>query len=447
MNKRKFWLSLCLLICLVLAFPTAASAAKAYWSTENGAKCYYGTNGKKYVGGPKKISGKLYLFNSKGELITNQVTLYKKKLYVSDKNGVLLTKWGKVNGQSYYGTSKGYVKTGLQTYKKNYYYFDTKTGRMLKNTWKKSGKYYYYFTGSGKAYKNKIATIAKERYYFDSKGRRAGTVTKVNGYYYGFGPKTGKMQYGWVKFGKFKYYFDPKTGKAAVGWKTIKGKKYYFNTYGARQTGWLVLNSKKYYLDPNNNGAMVTGKKKINGKTYNFGSKGYVKYHASGNIRVEVNRAKNVVTIYDNGIPVKAMTCSTGRSGNRTPTGTFMIQDHLAWWILDGPSYGQYCSHFLPSYLFHSVPMYGTSRNPYNVNASDYNRLGSAASGGCVRLTVADAKWIYYNVPIGSTVIISDNAKTPLGKPAVKKMPSGTKGADPTDDFKNPQGYDVKIKK
>lgn len=447
MKKRKMWFGLFLMLCLILAMPTAVSAAKAQWKTENGIRYYYGTNGKKYTGGPKKINGKLYLFTSKGALITNQVTSYKKKLYVSDKTGALLTTWGKLNGRKYYGTSKGYIKTGLFTYKKNIYYADPANGRMLKSVMKKVGSSYYYFTSSGKAAKSKVYTVNGSKYYFNSQGQRSTGVIKIGKYYYGFHKSSGKMQYGWKTFGKFKYYFDPSTGQAAVGWKTIEGKRYYFNNYGARQTGFLVIGNKKYYLDPDKNGAMTTGTKKISGKTFKFGSKGYVKYSPSGNLRIEINRKKCVVTIYDNNVPIKAMTCSVGRAGHETPIGTFYTQRKNAWWWLDGPSTGQYCTHFLSEYLFHSVPMYGNAwKNPYKVNATDYNRLGKPASGGCIRLAVADAKWIYDNVPIGTTVKISDTAATPLGKPSVKKMTAGTTGADPTDTFDNPDGYNVSIK-
>ena len=441
MKKKKLWVSILLMLCLLMVLPVAVSAAKAQWKTVDGVKYYYGTNGKKYTGGPKKIKKKLYLFTSDGKLITNQVTSYKNKLYV-------LTKWGKVNGKQYYGTSKGYVKTGLVTYKKNYYYANPSNGQIMKKTMKKVDGKWYYFTSSGKAVKSKVYTINGAKYYFNSKGHRKTGVVKVGKYYYGFSKSNGKMQYGWKTFGDFKYYFDPKTGKAATGWKTISGKKYYFNNYGARQTGWLVSGKKKYYLDPNDNGARVSGTVKIDGKSYKFGTKGYVKYSpSSSKLKIEVNRKKCVVTIYDNGVPIKAMTCSVGREGHETPIGTFYTQRKNSWWWLDGPSTGQYCTHFLPSYLFHSVPMYGNSwMNPYKVNATDYNRLGKPASGGCIRLAVADAKWIYDNVPLGTTVKISDNVATPLGKPAVKKMTSGTTGADPTDTFKNPGGYSVKIK-
>ena len=90
--------------------------------------------------------------------------------------------------------------------------------------------------------------------------------------------------------------------------------------------------------------------------------------------------------------------------------------------------------------------MHTLTRDPYKVSASDFNKLGKPASAGCIRLCIADAKWIYYNVPVGSTVIISDNEPMPLGKPTVVKMPKNSVGADPTDDFKNPAGYDVSLR-
>ena len=442
-KRTTAFLSVLLFLGLLFSFSIMASAS---WQKENGATCYY-ENGQK-VTGLKTISKKKYLFDSTGKLITNQVTRYKGKLYVSQKDGVLLTKWGKYNGKSYYGTSAGSVKLGLCKYKKEYYYFDKTNGAMVKKAWVTINNKNYYFASNGKAIRNKIATINKAKYRFDSKGVRMSGLTRIGTYYYLFGPKTGKMQLGSVKYGKNYFYFNTKTGRAVTNaWKTIKGARYHYDSQGRRQTGWLIIGSKKYYLDPAKKGAMVTGTKKINGKTYKFGKKGYVTYNASRNIVVKVNRKKCVVTIYDNGVPVKAMACTVGRSGHETPVGVFTIKDHLAWAMLDGPSIGQYSSHFLPEYLFHSVPMHTSKRDPYQVEANDYNNLGKPASAGCVRLSIADAKWIYYNVPIGSTVVISDNEATPLGKPATTKMPKRSVGADPTDDFKNPWGYDVSIKR
>lgn len=446
MKKKQTFLSVFLFLCLILSMSTLASAK---WQNGPDGSVYYTVNGKKVVG-LKTISRKKYLFDSSGNLIKDQVTRYKGKLYVSQKDGSLLTAWGKYRGKNYYPASNGVLRTGLRKYKNNYYYFDTKTGAMIKKSWVKIQKKTYYFAANGKAVRNKVTTIDGKRYLFDSKGVRLSGLKRINNYIYLFDSKTGEMQLGTVKYKGNYYYFHRTTGRAYTNqWKYMKstdGNRYYYDSQGRRQTGWLVLGSRKYYLDPSRNGARTYGTKKINGTTYNFGTKGYLTYTPSGNIVVRVNRKACVVTIYDNGIPIKAMACSVGRKGNDTPTGTFMIQDHLAWAVLDGPSLGQYSSHFLTEYLFHSVPMHTLSRDPYKVSASDFNKLGTPASAGCIRLAIADAKWIYYNVPVGSTVIISDREPTPLGKPATVKMPKGSVGADPTDDFKNPAGYDVSLR-
>lgn len=443
-RKRHALWSVLLFLCLIFSCSGIASAA---WQTENNATYYY-TNGQKAVG-LKTIGQKKYLFDSSGKLIKNQVTKYKGKLYVSRADGTLLTGWAKVNGKNYYASSSGALKTGLCKYNKNYYYFDKTSGAMVKKAWVTIGKNTYYFSSNGKAVKGKLTTIGKNKYLFNSNGVLQKGRQRVGAYYYVFGSTTGKMLYGSIKYGKYYYYLNTKTGRAITNaWKTMKdGTKYHYDNQGRRQTGWLILGSKKYYLDPSKKGAMTLGKKKIGGKTYDFGKNGYITYNASHNIVVRVNRKKCVVTVYDNGVPVKAMACSVGRSGHETPVGTFTIRDHLAWAMLDGPSLGQYCSHFLSEYLFHSVPMHTTRRDPYQVEANDYNCLGSPASAGCIRLCVEDAKWIYYNVPIGSTVVISDNEPTPLGKPVPTRMPKRSVGADPTDDFKNPAGFDVAIKK
>lgn len=441
MKKQRFFFTLALLVFLVSALSVSAFAYKNQWVTKtDGSTYYYGSNGKPYTYGPKKIkrNGKtgLYLFDAKGKLVKNQVTYIKsrKRFYVSQADGTLLTSLKKFRGRSYCGCSEGYLKLGLQYCSGRYMYFNPSTGYAMRKVWKKVGKYYYYFNSAGKAYKNRIAPIGGSKYYFDAASHRCSGVRKVGKYYYGFHATSGKMQYGLCRFNGKYYYFNTKTGRAVTnGFQKVGSSTYYFNASGVRQSGWLVLSGKRYYLDPKKNGAVTYGTKKINGTTCNFGTKGYV---ASGVITVRVNRKNNVVTVYDGTIPVKAMACSTGKPSSPTPVGTFTVTSHHRWWMLDGPSWGQYCSHFLPSYLFHSVPMYSSSQNPYAVNSSDFNKLGSAASAGCVRLCVADAKWIYDNVPIGSTVVVSDSAKDapmPLGKPSVVKMAAGTIGKDPTD--------------
>lgn len=160
---------------------------------------------------------------------------------------------------------------------------------------------------------------------------------------------------------------------------------------------------------------------------------------------INVNRKQNLIIIYKNDgngnftEPVKAMVCSTGLTGE-TPKGTFKTSDKYTWRMLDGGVYGQYATRVTGHILFHSVPYAKKSKDSLKYVA--YNKLGKAASAGCIRLSVIDAKWIYDNCPKGTTVKIYDSdKKEPLEKPTPIKIDTSDKrrGWDPTDpDPKNP---------
>ena len=155
--------------------------------------------------------------------------------------------------------------------------------------------------------------------------------------------------------------------------------------------------------------------------------------------QIKINKLQNTVTIYKKKKPIKAFACSTG---NATPIGTFSIQQKMRWHVLNGPCYGQYCSRIYKGILFHSVWYY--RQNPATLSNSSYNRLGTTASHGCVRLTVADAKWIYDHCPVGTKITIYNAKKPgPLGKPRTIKVP-GYSGYDPTDIWSKGNPYNKK---
>ncbi len=153
---------------------------------------------------------------------------------------------------------------------------------------------------------------------------------------------------------------------------------------------------------------------------------------------IKVNRAADTVTIYmmdENGsysIPIKAMVCSTGRA---TPLGSYAISWKLRWQSLFGNVYGQYAQQIVGDILFHSVPYYSPNAN--DLEYEEYNKLGTPASMGCVRLCVRDVKWIYDNCPMGTSVELYDDADNPgpLGKPESIQIDLNDerRGWDPTD--------------
>ena len=132
-------------------------------------------------------------------------------------------------------------------------------------------------------------------------------------------------------------------------------------------------------------------------------------------------------------VPVYACPCSVGVDG-RTPTGTFKVYSHLRWHELVGPTWGQWCCHFAPSYLFHSLP-YDRPNDPNTLQKDVYNQIGTAASHGCVRLVAIDAKYIYDHIPTGGQVEIfyGTEEDDPLGRPERPYIGEWEGSYDPTD--------------
>ena len=168
---------------------------------------------------------------------------------------------------------------------------------------------------------------------------------------------------------------------------------------------------------------------------------------AAGKYTIYVNRKSNIVNVVNQkGRLVQAMYCSTG-VGYATIRGTFHTQNKLRWHILSHGVYGQYCTRISGPYLFHSVWYYSQRKDSLSIK--QYNRLGTQASMGCVRLAVADAKWIYDNCPLGTKVVIGESRR--LTKPSrikIKLSTSKGTGWDPTDpDPSNPYYPKIKMKK
>jgi len=125
---------------------------------------------------------------------------------------------------------------------------------------------------------------------------------------------------------------------------------------------------------------------------------------AEAEYRIDVNITQNIVTVYRQGAggvytAERAFYCSTGAA---TPTGTYKTTNKYEWRALFGNVYGQYATRITGHILFHSVPYRTMAKDSLDTQA--YNKLGTSASMGCIRLTVEDAKWIYDNCPSGTTV-------------------------------------------
>ncbi len=158
---------------------------------------------------------------------------------------------------------------------------------------------------------------------------------------------------------------------------------------------------------------------------------------------IKVNYQANTVTVYvkdENGnytVPYKVMVCSTGSD---TPTsGVYKMSDKYTWRLLFGDVYGQYACRITGHILFHSVPY--LQQSPDTLEYLEYDKLGTSASAGCIRLTVKDAKWIYDNCAKGTQVeFYGSSDPGPLGKPSAQKIANeddSVRNWDPTDPNSN----------
>lgn len=154
---------------------------------------------------------------------------------------------------------------------------------------------------------------------------------------------------------------------------------------------------------------------------------------------ITVNRRTDTVTVYtydsrgNYTVPVRAMVCSCGRDGYDTPTGEYEIYYREEDWLeLNGDVYGLYISGFFDDYLFHSVPYYYPGHDALKVD--EFNKLGTNASDGCVRMMIGDVMWVYENCGVGTPVqvIDADASADPLGRPVTVKL-DGSASWDPTD--------------
>jgi len=95
---------------------------------------------------------------------------------------------------------------------------------------------------------------------------------------------------------------------------------------------------------------------------------------------------------------VESMVCSSGKTSTPTIKGNFTVGKKGDYFIADSGARCKYYTQISGNYLFHSV-LYDNKGN-YVID----NTLGVPISHGCVRLSLENAKFIYYNIPAGTAI-------------------------------------------
>lgn len=167
-----------------------------------------------------------------------------------------------------------------------------------------------------------------------------------------------------------------------------------------------------------------------------------------------INEHDCCVTVYtfdsegNYNIPVRAMVCSTTKSPKaikdekeRVSWVKYEISDKAEWVYLSDGSYYRYATYIGDEFMFQSTPY--TKENVSSLNAEEYNKIGTPSTAKNIRLSIADAKWIYDNCAEGTKVRIVNSSNTalhsPLGVPESPKLTENSKSLkwDPTDSSKD----------
>lgn len=120
---------------------------------------------------------------------------------------------------------------------------------------------------------------------------------------------------------------------------------------------------------------------------------------------LKVSLAQRQLTVLEAGKVVQRYTVAIGEPAAPTPTGRFAVTDRL----LTGNDAGPYgcCILALSAESPHAIQGW-TGGNRIAIHSTpDVSSLGEAASHGCVRVTLAEGRWLLGHIPLGTPALIS----------------------------------------
>jgi L,D-transpeptidase catalytic domain len=113
--------------------------------------------------------------------------------------------------------------------------------------------------------------------------------------------------------------------------------------------------------------------------------------------------ARRLTVLYDGDV-VRRYTVAIGRPDAPTPTGRFAVTDRLNTGDPTGP-YGC-CILALSAHSPHAIQGWGGGNRIAIHSTPDASSIGLPVSHGCMRLTLAEGRWLLDHIPLGTPTLI-----------------------------------------
>jgi hypothetical protein len=120
---------------------------------------------------------------------------------------------------------------------------------------------------------------------------------------------------------------------------------------------------------------------------------------------LQVSLSARRLTVLENGHAVERYSVTVGAPASPTPTGRFAVTDRLSTGDPAGP-YGC-CIVALSAVAPHAIQGWSGGNRIAIHSTPETSTIGDAVSHGCVRLTLAQGRWLLNHVPLGTPTLIS----------------------------------------
>jgi lipoprotein-anchoring transpeptidase ErfK/SrfK len=120
--------------------------------------------------------------------------------------------------------------------------------------------------------------------------------------------------------------------------------------------------------------------------------------------RLTVSLARRQLTVLDNGRVRRRYTIAIGSPAAPTPTGRFAVTDRLNTGDPGGP-YGC-CILALSAKAPHAISDWAGGNRIAIHSTPETSSIGKPVSHGCMRLTLAEGRWLLNHIPLGTPTVV-----------------------------------------